>query len=493
MAAIAAVIVLPVYLLSYVHPSVTRLVTDHSIAESKRIAGHFTYMFFSGNAAIKKDSLPPEFLSNIDVYRKNFGIMKVKVYDAAGVAVYSTDPGDIGKLNEHAYYKDIVAKGIPYGKFVKKKGVSLEGQSFEIDVVETYVPIMQDGGFAGSFEIYLDVTEELGGVHGLIRRSSLALFIVALFLTVAVAITAFKAKKSIIEKNKIQEEIMQAKRDWEETFDTITDMITIHDAEFNIIKANKAAEKLLGKPLETIQQAKCFESYHGTGKPPEGCPSCKCLITGEPAHFEIFEPHLNMFIEIRSIPRFDLNRKLVGLIHIVRDITERKTIEEKLKTISITDELTGLYNRRGFFALAEQQTRLNERAKSNMLLFFADLDKMKEINDKLGHEEGDRALRDTSAILKEVFRKSDIIARMGGDEFAVLMVNAGKSDGAIVESRLADRLTEFNGTSKRGYNLSLSIGAAAYNPEAPLTLDEMVRAADKEMYENKKSHKAARE
>ncbi len=122
--------------------------------------------------------------------------------------------------------------------------------------------------------------------------------------------------------------LLQSRQDWEDTFNTITDMITIHDRDFNIIKANKAAEKILNLPLLKDMKTKCYKYYHGSEDAPEGCPSCNCLKTGRPANFEIFEPHLNMFIEIRAMPRLDRDNRLIGLIHVVRDITERKKMEE---------------------------------------------------------------------------------------------------------------------------------------------------------------------
>lgn len=136
-----------------------------------------------------------------------------------------------------------------------------------------------------------------------------------------------KKTQTIIEDFDIQSRI-----DWEEIFHAITDMVTIHDKNFNIIYANKAAKKILQLPNDEGNHLfKCFRHYHGTEEPPEGCPSCDCLVTGKPANFEIFEPHLNMYIEIRSMPRFDKNNNLIGLIHIARDVTERKKIEEEIQ------------------------------------------------------------------------------------------------------------------------------------------------------------------
>ncbi len=174
------------------------------------------------------------------------------------------------------------------------------------------------------------------------------------------------------------------------------------------------------------------------------------------------------------------------LVAVYDDITEKKRLEDHLSTLSITDELTGLYNRRGFFALAQQQMKVAERTKKDMLLFFADLDKMKQINDTLGHHEGDKALIEIATILKEVFRESDIIGRMGGDEFAILAIDTSDETREVLIHRLRNILDNYNRPEGRSYQLSLSIGIAHYNTETSLTLDELMTQADTLMYEEKR-------
>ncbi|UCH80303.1 MAG: PAS domain-containing protein [Nitrospiraceae bacterium] len=135
----------------------------------------------------------------------------------------------------------------------------------------------------------------------------------------------------ISELKKKAYSIFKSTDDWGNIFHSVTDMITIHDKNFNIIFANAAAEKNLKLPNLTTKEIKCFKYYHGTVCPPEGCPSCICLKTGTPVNFEIFEPHLNKYIEIRAIPRFNSMKQVIGLIHIVRDISQRKLHEEQIE------------------------------------------------------------------------------------------------------------------------------------------------------------------
>ncbi len=132
--------------------------------------------------------------------------------------------------------------------------------------------------------------------------------------------------------NKTEQSPLYSTQDWEEIFNTITDVITIHDKDFNIIHSNKAAKEVLKLPdIMGKNKTKCFRHYHGTDGPPDGCPSCDCVITGVPAVFELFEPHLKKHVEIRAMPRFDENKQIVGVIHIARDITHRMESEKQLR------------------------------------------------------------------------------------------------------------------------------------------------------------------
>ena len=149
-----------------------------------------------------------------------------------------------------------------------------------------------------------------------------------------------------------------------------------------------------------------------------------------------------------------------------------------------------MYNRRGFLTLVQQQLKIAERMKKGIHIFFADLDKMKWINDTLGHEKGDQALIETAVILKDTFRASDIVARMGGDEFAVLAIEAAEVEPEILTQRLQNRIDSYNNLENREYILSISIGCAYYDPAVPCSIDDLMTQADKRMYENKQNKKS---
>jgi diguanylate cyclase (GGDEF)-like protein/PAS domain S-box-containing protein len=183
----------------------------------------------------------------------------------------------------------------------------------------------------------------------------------------------------------------------------------------------------------------------------------------------------------------------VGVQGIARDITEHKRTEDTLRSLSLIDDLTGLYNRRGFFALAEQQMKLAQRTGAGFTLVFADLDGLKKINDTYGHKEGDRALQRVGEVLRKSFRESDIIARLGGDEFTILAIDDYDGHAKRVTARLQERLEEYNRKADGDYKLSLSFGEIRFEPESVLSIEELIAQADRVMYEQKQNKRRRRE
>ncbi len=176
---------------------------------------------------------------------------------------------------------------------------------------------------------------------------------------------------------------------------------------------------------------------------------------------------------------------------IERDRARKAILEqaEQVRSLSIRDELTGLHNRRGFLELARHQLRLAERMRRSVLLFFFDLNGMKPINDQLGHDEGDRALRDMAGVLRASFRASDIIARLGGDEFVALLPDADPSQIDLFVGRIELETAQRNVEPGRKYELSTSIGATGFDPANPEPIEDLLVKADSLMYEAKRARK----
>jgi diguanylate cyclase (GGDEF)-like protein len=191
--------------------------------------------------------------------------------------------------------------------------------------------------------------------------------------------------------------------------------------------------------------------------------------------------------EISSTLRPDSpeSQKLSNALQLAVSCAVRQTLlERELRSLALTDELTGLYNRRGFWASATQQLKLAHRNTQEALIFFCDLDNLKQINDSYGHGEGDRALVRAANALAQTFRNSDVLARLGGDEFAVLASEASGQYQEIILDRLRKNLEKSRASESR-YELSLSVGVGRFDPRSSVSLGELVAQADRAMYEQK--------
>jgi two-component system cell cycle response regulator len=188
------------------------------------------------------------------------------------------------------------------------------------------------------------------------------------------------------------------------------------------------------------------------------------------------------------LPKADLS---VGLLaRIIHHAIERHRLHESLKALSFTDELTHVYNRRGFITLLEQQMSVSKRIKKGFFLFIIDLDYLKQINDTYGHLVGDRALMDTAKCLRDSFRQHDIIGRIGGDEFGVIVINASQESGDYLKQQLVEKIKEYNLHVKEPYRLAFSIGRAYFDGVKDITVDELIHIADMSLYYEKRlTHK----
>jgi len=267
-------------------------------------------------------------------------------------------------------------------------------------------------------------------------------------------------------------------------------VINVND--YTVMFANIAA-RLYG----VSESSRCYAFTHRQtspcSNPDHPCIITKIMETGESTvleHIHYDREGNARIVEVHGYPIFDRKGNINHVIEYNIDVTERKKMEKQLEDAAITDELTGLFNRRGFFTLGEQQCRLADRHSRNMSLLYIDLDGFKNINDELGHSTGDEALIDTANILRNTFRKSDIIARIGGDEFAVLLTEPSdiKAEDVVI-AHVMEKFSLHNKQGGRKYELLLSIGMAHYDPKSSCSVDQLLNKADALMYQDKRRHK----
>ena len=160
---------------------------------------------------------------------------------------------------------------------------------------------------------------------------------------------------------------------------------------------------------------------------------------------------------------------------------------QTLKELSVKDELTGLYNRRGFYTLAEQQLNLSRRYGLKLGLMFIDMDKLKEVNDHYGHSAGDRALQKIANVIKgELSRQSDIVARLGGDEFVALCTLQDEQELDNLSERISANVSAYV-QDDSGHDLSVCVGRLIVPEADDVKLEQLIKLADQQMYEIKKN------
>ena len=186
--------------------------------------------------------------------------------------------------------------------------------------------------------------------------------------------------------------------------------------------------------------------------------------------------------------RVKVGMRMVDLqMSLAQRVAELELAQESLRNLSLTDDLTGLYNRRGFFALAKQQLNSARREGRHASLVYIDMDGLKRLNDTHGHEIGSRVIQEVGDILRETFRSSDLIARIGGDEFVVFETSNDQIDEGTDVQRLQDNVTRHNAQQVRDYEISLSIGVASMDSDSSMTLEELLKNGDKTMYQQKRN------
>lgn len=305
----------------------------------------------------------------------------------------------------------------------------------------------------------------------------------------------YRQKNIELEKIKAESKLLvEALRDSEEKYrslvDSIDDSIYLIDRQYRYLFMNEKHMIRMGFLGHTYLGQE-FRKFHTPEETNWLIEKADIVFrTGKSVH------HVHKSKRDERFFLFSMNpvRKADGTIEAVtivsKDITEYKRMEEELRILSLIDELTGLYNRRGFFTLVEQLLKQAKRREKGILMLYADIDNMKNINDVFGHKEGDAALTEIANILKTNYRESDIIARIGGDEFIVIPVGTIGDDIEKITERLEKRLEVYNSEIKHKYKLSLSMGIAFYDPEHPCSIEELLIQGDNLMYKHKKAKKA---
>jgi diguanylate cyclase (GGDEF)-like protein len=238
---------------------------------------------------------------------------------------------------------------------------------------------------------------------------------------------------------------------------------------------------MLGKPLSDFLMSQAAEHYINAFR--------NCLIGGSITGLETTFLSRNgdeIDLAMNMVPVYD-SEDIVGTQGSAFDVTEQKHADEMLQYISAKDELTGLYNLHTFISMTEQQIKSALREKKDMLIIYAGVDGMEAINEIQGRDSGDSVLGDVADILRKTFREADILARSGGDEFVISTLVSSKDHDTLIIDRLHASINEYNAGKGDDILLSVSFGAAFYDPENPGSINEVLSQADEKMHDVKES------
>src|SRR6266511_700357 len=271
----------------------------------------------------------------------------------------------------------------------------------------------------------------------------------------------------------------------------ITDILMPRMDGFTLIRRLRAEPLLAGVPV-IFHTANYFESEVRRLAQASGIR----FILGKPADPQEILRTVNAALKQPTIPSRlpqtgQLQRDHLQLLadKLYQKVSELETANERLRTLSLTDELTGLNNRRGFMILATGLLKFAQRANHPLCLLYIDMDRLKYLNDTFGHAQGDAALNEFARILTDTFRDSDVIARLGGDEFVILTIDATESDLHNIQTRLQNNVAAYNLRSTNGLTLSFSLGVIQVDINASITMEALLSQADAAMYKHKQSRK----
>ena len=511
------------------YPSYMNLIKDSTAEESRRVVLHLSNDFVHEGLELADPAVYAEMAADI---AGDFSILKIKIFSSTGEVMFSTDPEDIGTVNTKPYFMDVVAKGNDYSFLVKKSTESLEGQSFDRHVVETYVPLMDRGSFIGAFAIYSNVTASVEQMrHTMLVTSSMPILVMIAFVLVIGGLlqkvdrgieTVREAESELIRyKDSLEEQVrvrtaalQEANEELEMEisersftdralkesenfmgfiFESINDPFCIFDRHMNIIRANEGYAQLKGRSIKTLTGNQCFRVLEGRDEICDKCVVSKTFDTRTP---NTKQKQVEMpgggtaWVEIFTYPIFGSKENVKYVVEYTRNITQRIEAEEEkkrliqeLETLSRTDSLTGMLNRRAVNEELEREFWRAKRYGHVISLIVCDVDFFKHVNDNFGHAAGDSTLIRVAGAICSVLRQSDLAGRYGGDEFLVVLPNTD-SDGAM---ETAERLRLETSSVERAPGrqiITMSLGVATIR-DTDKEPSNLLKRADSALYASK--------
>lgn len=296
--------------------------------------------------------------------------------------------------------------------------------------------------------------------------------------------------KYIAEQKRISLALVESEEHFRNAFDYAAIGMALVSPKGNWLRVNRSLSEIVGYS-ETELLSSDFQAITHRDDLGADLAEIYRMISGEVLTCQLEKRYLHklghdVWVSSSASLVRDAQGNPLHLIFQIQDIAERKRAEAAIHTLSLADELTGLYNRRGFLAFCKQHRNSLQRTNQGGVIVYADLDGLKKINDSFGHKEGDRALIKTAELLKETFRSADVLGRLGGDEFTALAAVEPEGGVERLISRLEQKFEHYNAMKLVPYKLEISIGVAQLDSDGAQSMEDLMALADLAMYENKR-------
>ena len=290
----------------------------------------------------------------------------------------------------------------------------------------------------------------------------------------------------VTDRHRAEQEARTAERRLTAAFDTAATGMALTDLDGVYVRVNHALAEITGRPSEELPGTSFLSITHPDDRS-EDERVLAALRGGSPTqHREkryLRPDGSTVWVEVHLSVVHDADNRPEYVLAQVSDISERRAMEERLRHLADHDGLTGLYNRRRFEEELERHVSHGHRYGMRGALLLIDVDELKRVNDTGGHKLGDRVLTSVAGVLGGRLRETDVLARIGGDEFAVLLPHATRADAAAVGQVLAEAVSAEVSTPDG--SITVSVGSAAFGEETE-SADEVLSAADASMYRHKR-------
>ena len=332
------------------------------------------------------------------------------------------------------------------------------------------------------------------GLHSAAVGTMWGMLMIVILMFSMVTFYSRKVHKADLERRRGLEEIAEKENRYRRLFEYNRSILSTHDIDGRITAVNPAFLEATGYS-ESEVIGKSYKDFTPEQFRIEGDAYLRQVVNyGEAQGLATFIGNCGKRLvwEYRNILITEEGKEPY-VMGSALDVTHHLKLQRQLEKMSLTDELTGLLNRRGFMTLAEQQLKLEAHSSTarGLALMFADMDGLKHINDTLGHDAGSEALRILASVMRSVVRSSDLVARWGGDEFVILTAGADDRNVDAMAARIEESLETFNATCVKPFEVRCSIGTVAVDTSGGKTLEDLIAEADAAMYAVKKRRRAA--